>query len=89
MFFFLVLLMSMAGLVLWAMLLGIAWRMMLALESLVYAQREVVVTMRNQMAAAAAPAPDREREAETERGNAAAETQESSAAGVGNRPGVD
>jgi len=70
MFFFLLLLMSVAGIVIWALMLGIAWRMMLALESLVFAQREVVAAMRSQQAAA----PVREPEAESERGHVVVET---------------
>jgi hypothetical protein len=45
MFFFLMLLMSVAGLVIWALMLGILWRCMLALEALARAQREVAVVM--------------------------------------------
>jgi len=50
MFFFLLLLMSVAGIVIWALLLGIAWRSMLALEALARTQREVVATMQKRTA---------------------------------------
>lgn len=45
MFFFLMLLMSVAGIVIGALLLGIAWRSMLALEALARTQREVAAVM--------------------------------------------
>ncbi|MCX5770650.1 MAG: hypothetical protein NTZ09_10315 [Candidatus Hydrogenedentes bacterium] len=50
MFFFLMLLMSVAGIVIWALLLGIAWRSMLALEALARTQREVVSVMQKRPA---------------------------------------
>ena len=52
MFFFLMLLMSVSGIVIWALLLGIAWRSMLALEALARTQREVVAAMQKRTAPA-------------------------------------
>lgn len=50
MFFFLMLLMSVAGIVIWALLLGIAWRSMLALEALARTQRDAVTVMQKRPA---------------------------------------
>ena len=60
MFFFLILLMSLAGLVIWALLLGIGWRAMLAIESLVHAQREILAQMQKQQTPVVTPVRETE-----------------------------